>query len=244
MKRLQIPFSILFVIIIICQNNAFCQSLFADTSLSPAIRNAINIYSTTLTEQLGLYNGKEYEEYITPFDEGHPYFNETGWTKGTVSFDGNVYTDVSIRYNLVTDEVIILNFNKVTKIRLLKEKVAGFSFGGHTFKNLPKDSLSPGMTAGFYEVLAKGKISLLARRTKNIQTYVWAKVELKVFKRDHFYLKKNNTFYSISSKKSLLVPFSDRKKDIQQFIKRSKIKYRDNPENAMIRIVNYYNQVI
>jgi hypothetical protein len=235
---------VIFVIFVHLHTKAISQSLLPDASSSPAVKNAINFYSTSLTEQLRLYNGKEYQDYPLPFDEGHPYFIKTDWSKGTVDYDGNTYGDVSILYNTVTDEVIILASNKVLKIQLIKEKVEGFSLSGHSFLNLSRDSLlSADMTAGFYDVLTKDKISLLARRTKNIQTYATHKLELKVFKKDHFYLKKNNAYFPIHTKKSLLKQLSDKKKEIQQYIKQNKLRFRKDPENVMVKITEYYNQL-
>lgn len=234
----------LFVILAILQINAAAQVLLPDTTSSPAIKNAIQFYSTTLHEQLHLYNGTAYHEYVMSFEEGDPYFLQSTWSTGTVNYDGNNYNDVSIMYNLVTDEVIILAYNKVVKIQLLKDRVAGFSLSGHSFIHLTRDSLfSTNMTPGFYDMLANGKITLLSRRTKNIQMYAKQKLEYKVFKKDHFYLKKNNSYFPVRSKKSLLEQLSDKKKEIQQYIKQNKLRFRKDPEGSMVKIAAYYNQL-
>lgn len=75
---------------------------------------------------------------------------ENNWSKGSVSYDGNTYNEVSILYNLVTDEVIILHTNKVAKVQLIKEKVDAFSLPGHSFLHLRFDSLHSGNMARGY----------------------------------------------------------------------------------------------
>lgn len=244
MRRLQIKCSIIFVIFVTLHTRAITQELLPDTSSSPAVKNAVNFYSTSLTEQLHLYNGKEYQDYAVPFDEGHPYFLRTDFSKGIINYDGNTYNDVSLLYNLVTDDVIILAHNKILKIRLLKEKVGGFSLSGHSFLNLSRDSLlSSDMSAGFYDVLSTGKVALLAKRVKNIQSYTKQKVEVRVFEKDHFYLRKDGRYFPIQNKKTFLAQLGDKKKEIQQFIKQNKLRFRKYPEYTMVKVTEYYNQL-
>ena len=88
-----------------------------------------------------------------------------------------------------------------------------------------------------------GKIDLLARHTKNIQTTVRDVVETNVFSKDHRYVRSNHVFIEISSKKALLKQMNDKRKELQQFIKQNKLNYRKNGEEAMVRIVEYYNQI-
>ncbi len=244
MKRLQIKGLLIFVILSALYTQSQSQQLAPDTSSPPAFKNVMASYNNSFAGQLHLFNGKEYRDYRKPFEEGQPYFITNTWTKGTVDYDGNRYDNVSVLYNLVTDELIILNYNNISKIQLIKEKVAQFSMAGHSFINITPDSLfSSGLTPGFYDVLAAGKLSLLVRHTKNIQPYIRQTIELKIFSKDHYYLKKNNGYSAISSKKSFLEQFGDKRKQVQQFIRQNKLRYRKDPANTMVRSVEYYNQI-
>lgn len=221
------------------------QAISVDTSAGPAFKNAVAFYNNSFGPELHLFNGKEYYDYRVAFNEGHPYFFTPTWSKGTVNYEGNRYENVSILYNLVTDQVVILNYSRLAKIQLVKERVASFALSGHSFIHIRPDSLlSPVLREGFYDILADGKITLLARRTKNIQTYTKQVVETKVFSKDHFYVENNNVYSEIDSKRALLKQVGDKRKEIQQFIKQNKISYRKSRENAMVRIVEYYNQLI
>lgn len=244
MKSLQIKCLLLFVIFSINLSIVSSQSLAPDTTASPAVKNAIDYYNSVFAEQLHLYNGKEYVDYSRPFEEGQPYFLNSYWNKGTVTYSGNNYSDVSIKYDLVSDDVIILASNKIFKIRLLKENVARFSIAGHSFINLSRDSLTgTNMPQGFYDVLTDGTIKLLARRTKYIQSDIKQTVELRVFGKDQFYIKKNNTYFNVTTKRSLLEQVGDRRKEIQQFIRQNKLRFKKDVENTMIKIIRYYNQI-
>jgi hypothetical protein len=244
MNRLPTGGLLIMVIFFCFSTPGISQALVPDTSLSPAAKQAIAFYSTTLKEQLRLFNGKEYQDYMLPFDKGHPYFIESNFNKGTISYDGNTYSNVYLLYNLVTDEVIILNSGGILKIQLLKQRVSAFSLSGHTFLHLQPDSnLSKNITPGFYDILATGKTSLVARRKKNIQTFTKQKLEIEVFEKDRFYLKRNNSYVLLHSKKSLLEQFADKKKEMQQFIRQSNLNYRKDAENFMIKTTGYYNQL-
>lgn len=74
MTEFWLRFWIILVIFATFYTKAVSQALVPDTSYTPAVKNAIDFYSTLLKEQLHLFNGKEYKEYSHPFDEGHPFF--------------------------------------------------------------------------------------------------------------------------------------------------------------------------
>lgn len=68
----------------ILHKKSVSQILVADTFSSAAVKTAINLYSNSFADQLHLYNGKEYNEYPLPFEEGHPYFMQDQFSIGTI----------------------------------------------------------------------------------------------------------------------------------------------------------------
>jgi len=58
-----------------------------------------------------------------------------------------------------------------------------------------------------------------------------------------YYVRKNNTYYSFSGQGSLLDVLKDKKKEIQQYIKANQIKFRQDPEEAMVKIASYYDHL-
>lgn len=245
MPRLQIKPFLVFVILYALYTKGHGQSIQPDSTLSIAAQNAVDFYSTTLTEQLRVYSGTEYKDYARPFKQGHPYFATGQWSKGVVNYDGETYKDLLLLYNLVTDEVIILGYDNSSKIALPKNRVKHFFISGHHFLNIPQDSLfSANISPGFYDVLANGKASLLARRSKNIQTTVTSEIELKVYSKDHYYIKVDHSFFPVTNKKLLLEPLKSRKSEVQQYMRQNRLRFKRDPENTMIKVINYYNQLI
>lgn len=244
MRISEIKWLIIFGMFAALPATSLSQTLAPDASAAPAFKNALAVYNNSFADQLHLFNGTEYRDYSRPFDEGQPYFVTNEWSKGMVNYDGNVYENVSILYNLVTDELIILNWKSTSKIQLIKEKVAGFSLANHTFLYITADSLfSTGMNEGFYDVLASGKTSLLVRRTKNIQPFNRRTLELKVFENNHYYIKKNDGYFSFHNKNTLLDQLRDKRKEMRQFIKQNDLGFNKEMEASAIKAVDYYNQL-
>ncbi|MEJ7680747.1 MAG: hypothetical protein WKG06_23425 [Segetibacter sp.] len=136
----------------------------------PAYKNALAFYNQSLNEELHLFNGKEDKGYPYQFDNGTPYFLTNNWSKGTLNYDGKVYENVSMLYDVASDEVLYLYFDNRSRIRLVKEKVAGFSIMAHNFIHITPDSLhSSSLAPGFYDELYYGANSLLAKRTKKLK---------------------------------------------------------------------------
>ena len=62
---------------------------------------AISIYYQSLQQQSGLYNGSEYVQYAHLLKEGHPYLDTSALVNGNVHYDGIVYKNVPMLYDLI-----------------------------------------------------------------------------------------------------------------------------------------------
>ncbi len=226
--------------------NSKSQSLRPDTSSLPAYKNAVALYNQALKEELHLFNGREEKGYPYQFTEGIPYFLTNKWSKGTLNYDGKIYEDVSLLYDAARDELVYLYFNNASAVMLIKDRVEGFSIMGHNFIHITPDSLhSSSIAPGFYDELYYGNNSLLAKRTKNIQTNIrQSGAEIKVFYKDHYYLLKGDKYYAVSNKKSFLSSLGDKRKELQQYIRQNKLKFKKDIENTMIKTLAYYDKLI
>jgi hypothetical protein len=216
------------------------------SSQQPAFNNAVSLFSASLGEQAPLYNGPEYYFYDHNI-KGNAYFMDVNmFTTGTVFYSGELYKNVQMLYDLYTDDVAVLLYNRFQKISLLKERVKNFDFLGHHFVNINVDTISnkSDIKSGYYDELYDGKEQVLVKRTKSIQTTSSLVGLEKYFSPAiDYYIRKNKVYYSFSSQGQLLDILKDRKKDIQQYIKANKIKFRDDREQAMVKIVSYYDHI-
>src|SRR5688500_17317528 len=70
------------------------------------INNLKATYFTTIKENAHLYNGIQYE-YYGPKTIGSPFFMIDSMHNGSVFYDGFLYEDVPLRYDLVNDVLLI-----------------------------------------------------------------------------------------------------------------------------------------
>lgn len=245
MHKQLLKFPLAVLLLILLYHNCISQSLVPDSFASPAYKNTVTYYNQSLSEELHLFNGKENKEYPNVFSTGTPYFISNNWSKGTMNYDGKMYENVSLLYDVVKDEVVNLYFNNISRVQLAKEKVLAFSIRDHNFIHITPDSLRALVAPGFYDELYHGKTSLLAKRTKNIQSFIHQSgEEFKVFSKDHYYVRKGGDYFPVSNKKSFLRTLGDKRKVLQQYIRQNKLNFRKDKENAMKKTLEYFDQII
>ena len=174
--------------------------------------------------------------------KGHPFFLSDKLEPGSIFYDGSLYTDRQLSYNIFQDEVITLHFNNVFRFTLVKEKLQSFSFLGHTFVRIIPDSINSSIiNTGFYDWLYDGKkVSVYAKRTKKVEDHIsTGDLESYFIEQYHYYFKINDKFYAVNSKKSVIKLFPGDKRQIQDALRKNKVKYRKDPERAMKIIAAY-----
>ncbi len=222
---------------------ALSQSVPADsTLLQQAVRQAYNRYQTAMHLHAHLYNGSEYVDYDNRID-GHPYFESDEWEDGAVHYDGTLYRGVPLLYDVKLDQLVTENLAGPLRIRLVPEKVRYFTLLNHTFVRIVADSTGEGgVRTGFYDQLYDGGVQVLAKRVKLIHEQISSgQVERHFYGRDRHYIRKGNQFYPVKGKGSVLSVFDDRKRELQRFLREQKIRYKQNPEAAMVQLARRYD---
>lgn len=189
-----------------------------------------------------IYNGRQHMGYARSI-EGIPYYLSDDWQKGTLVFQDISYKDVFLKYDLVAGEVIIRHVNGITGIILFAQRIGSFTLSNRRFVNLPSDERS-GFKAGIYEELENGRISLFAKRTKLIdEKLVSNTIERKFVDQNSFFALKDGHYYRLKKQKDIMVLIAEKRKEVNALMKASKIKFRFNPELALTKIIEYYNQL-
>jgi len=234
----------LFYILFICVFSRHATAQNADdTTLRENALNAINAYYQNLGEESPLYNGSEYLEYAYTLQEGHPFFQLATFVNGNINLEGMIFHDVPMLYDIVKDQVIIQDFQRVYKINLPADKVQQFFLLDHLFVRLTRDS-SGQIKTGFYDQLYNGKIALFAKREKKIlEKYSNVQISKVIISENIYYIKKDGVYHTVKNKSSLLNVLKNKKKDVQQYLKTNNIKFKREPERAMIMAVKYYDQL-
>lgn len=232
-------------ILLLISANVFAQDTASGSPFfQKALLNTRAIYHQSFGDQSALYNGSRYGEYLFKFKEGHPFFYSEEPVAGSVIYDGILYDSVMMRYDEITD-VLVIN-DQANRIQLLSEKVAYFNLYNSNFIRLDKDSLSNNRAgSGFCNLLYKGKICLLKKQIKTIREVITAGLELQLIadEKDHYYIKKEDSLFQINRSKDLYKLFGARKKEVQKFIKSNGLSYRRNRQNMLTKATAYYDSL-
>jgi hypothetical protein len=205
--------------------------------VSASIANMKLRYAQALKGQMQLYDGSDYVEYV-PLKEEHPYFLREDWFMGTIQYNAGLFENVPLLYNIYTDKVIAEHFYAASMIQLVSEKIDYFILDGHKFVQLQ----DPSITRGFYELLSDGKVRFYARHRKEFQESIsLSEIQREFMEKHDYYIFKDGTYHSVKTKKSVLKVLGDHKKEINQYIRSSRMHFSPNRDFAIKRIVDFYN---
>lgn len=200
------------------------------------------VYKKGMGDYKSLYNGIEYIGSY-PGTTGHPYFKWDTLQQGTIKYNGIYYPDVGLKYDLVSNEVILLGKQNLS-ISLVPQKIDFFSISGHLFIHLRQDSTIQQLPeAGFYEVLYDGRAMVLARRKKGVERASSVEDPFIFRQYNSFFVKRNNRFYPVNSEKELLLLFGDQKEALKKHLLQNGIKFRKEREKSIIQTVAFYDQL-
>jgi hypothetical protein len=211
-----------------------------------AYDSALSQYHTYMVPETHLYRGVEYVAYVQLLKEGYPYFGENSRRKGTVFYDGILYKDVYLYYDLVTGQVVINDLYNVFKIALITPLIDSFSIENHFFIHL-RDSLNPSQPRnGFYEVLYNGHIQLLKKEKKQIEEDLYSSEHALKFIHgadSSYYLKIGNVYHPVNNSKSLMATLKDKKKEAKKYIRTQQLSMRKDRENTLIKVIAWYDSL-
>ncbi len=244
--RYGVIFIILFLPFIFLSRYSIAQGHSSDSCMRQnSIDAVIDLYHKKQGTASNLYNGVEVEPYNFIFFQSTPYFKDSSFIQGTVFYDKVKYKDVPLLYDLVHDELILLHFDRVHQINLVKEKVDSFYLSSHHFIKLNPDTSNTVIKGGYYDELYKGQVSLLMKRTKLAEEKIESgSIYLRASAKSSFYLLKEGSYFRIKNKKDLLKMLSDKRNELNHYIRRNKIKFKSMPEIAMTSVVAHYDQLI
>lgn len=225
--------------------NSYSQSDNKINSEHEAFDAAQSVYFKSLGAQSGIYRGVEYTGFPYRLNNGHQYFESIVPVKGSVYYDGMLYKDVPIWYDLVKKQVIVQYVDEFSEIKLHNELIDYFSILNHHFVHLGRDEIGKNvLSEGFYDWVYVGKIQVLVKRSKGTLKEVSTGVVITILKqKNEVYLVKGGVYLPVNSQSSVLKALGSKQKEIQAFLKKNKIKFRKDPEVSTIKMVTYFDQI-
>lgn len=208
---------------------------------------ALKIYEKSILRNSHLFNGVEYVDHYRGV-RGHQFYKSIDWEEGSIRYQNQLYDSVEMKYDIVNDLVIIGHFNEngvFSAIELITEKVDAFWFFNEKFIRVKSSFNMQGkLDEGFYKVIHEGDNLTLGRYKKNKEAVVNTNDRYDEFdQKNRYYVIVNGQVHPIGKKKSLINALPDKGKEIKAFIKKYKIKLKDNKEVELDRVMTYYDQL-
>lgn len=232
-------------VLVLLYKTAWAQSGVDSSNYDAAVTNLVNHFYQGVGEQSRLYNGLVYDSYDSSI-KGSPYLDDIdAWRPGSVEYDGQSFENVSMIYDLYTDQLVVLLFNHASPIALIADKVSNFDLHQRHFVRVPKSTGD--IKSGFYEQLYSGKSQVVKKVAKLLKSTSGATGRERYFVPSHelpdYYIKKGSTYYKVSSQSSVLDLFAEKNKELKQYIKDKHLQFEDLREMALVSVAGYYDSL-
>jgi hypothetical protein len=229
--------------LVFCLSAVYAQTLTPDSAAySAAAGKAVDFFNTAIAEQSEIYNGRVYE-FLPKATKGSVYLDDKNYCiPGLIRYNGTVYKNVPVLYDAFSDEMVAFSPGSVYFI-LQPEKLSDVYFSGHHF--IYVDAANGGdIKPGYYDELYDGKTTVLAKLMKVPHSSVnQTGVEIVYTEETNIYLKKNGKYIQVDSKGDVMSILKERKKELNQYLSSSKIKFNKDKQGSVARLARYYDQI-
>tara|TARA_R110000850_G_scaffold41434_1_gene106185 strand:+ start:85100 stop:85753 length:654 start_codon:yes stop_codon:yes gene_type:complete len=184
-------------------------------------------------ENLAITNGLFHYNNYRVNNNKDIYYSSEKYVTGSLNYLGQVYHNLSLKYDAFNDEIVFRSSgnSEKTGINLIKSNVNSFKIKELNFVNLDKvDSEKNEFIKGFYEEKIKNNtLSFYIKHSKSKrEVFIGKSIFVEFSDETDFVLYKDKKFNQISSKKSIVNAFPDKKKIINEYYKNnSELKKKD-----------------
>ena len=208
-----------------------------------ALTHTISVYFDQLGDQSRLFNGSLYAGIDLTFQKGSPYFLTDKASSGSVVYDSIFYPNLAVFYEDYRQYLVVIDH--AFQLQLINEKVSSFNIGDHHFEYEFTGGLNNGIPlSGFYEVLYNGRSRLLKHTTKKIRE-VLSTSDLRRYMDEFndYYIRGRSGYVVVNSKRELFNFMPDHKKEIQRFMRKNNLDFKNDKDNTLSQVAAYYDQI-
>jgi len=208
---------------------------------------ALRQYHTYIAPEVGLFRGIQYIDYDFTVQKGQPFLGPDLVRAGSVWYGGMQYDHVPMLFDLVKEQLVVMDPFNVFKISLYMDLVDSFALDGHLYFRM-KDSLAPPtMRLGFWDRIYSGRLVLLKRERKSLNENIMVSpdnVRFFILSSVSYYFQKGGVYRPVNDKKELFDALKDRRRsEIRRIMRRSGLDWRDNREQLLQLIAAWYDGV-
>jgi hypothetical protein len=188
-----------------------------------------------------ILSGKKYQlRYLGAVNSQFFLSDEPSY--GTMVYDGTIFNNIELQYDLFAQKIIVLMESKRTAeyVSIDKDKVAEFSVNDCRFVNVRQDSI---MEDGIYQLAFEGKKSnvYIKRIKKRIEKVDNSKLIIQFSPISHYYIKNEFGSYKVSGKKDVLFAYQN-SNTFKSMLKQKKIKFfKSVKEQGIINAVSLFD---
>ncbi len=198
-------------------------------------------------ENNSLYSGPEFkDQYRDSWDGSHIYLDSSTFMNSTLIYDGQLYTNVLLQYDVLDDNIIIRSDGRLStfKITIDKRRLASFSVNGRQFIKL-KD-YSDEQINSFYQIGKRGdSLSLYIKHQKRRKLETIDNIpQYKIESKNYYLLEdKKGEHFLIYSTKDFKDIFPSRYKRVRNFYKQNRSLSKKDPDTFMINLVTHLEEL-
>lgn len=191
-----------------------------------------------------IYSGKERTIYPSYY-KGTPYLISPDPAVGTLCYDNVVYPNVRLQLDLYRGELQIASPEGYHFLILQPDRLNYADFLSHRLIYYYPDGLKGCPAEGYYILLHQGTTPVLEKNTCLLQEEVHGLERRVYFQQSvRYYILKDEVYYTVKSKSSLLNVFRTHKKELNRFIKQQNLNFKRETEKTIIAVTEEYERLI
>jgi hypothetical protein len=217
----------------------FSEAMIIGSDL-PVIYSVTVNYDTIPDRQL-LFNGRLWRSMYSNVI-GDEFLFSKNWLVGDVNINEITFHNLWLRYDILNDQLLaILNQGTVVQLNkeLIKEFTLTFENKKNSFENFNEGTENP--IKGFGQVLYKGDIYLIIKHAKQIQQLAIDNKYDEFYQLQTLFILKGGKFCKVTGRRDLINILSDKKQQVQIYIRENKIRIRKKDPESFIPVLKFYD---
>lgn len=197
-------------------------------------------------ENSSLYRGIEYVEEHRMINEKHKFFKSEEFKKGSLTYDGQSYHNVPLKFNIYED-LLLVNLQQGQRnsfFQLFSNKVNNFQINNHKFRYLKAENNSG--IQGFYEVISEeGELEILKKhrkQMKELRDKNVAYIEFRTVDPDYIF-QFDDEFYDLDNRRDLISKFPGFRNEIRGFYSKNRKQSREDRDTFMKNLAKEMNSL-
>ncbi|MEA1887417.1 MAG: hypothetical protein U9N72_09420 [Bacteroidota bacterium] len=176
---------------------------------------------------------------------GYPFCINEEWKTGQVKLSGITYDNLLLRYDIVSNELVLntINLNNTPwQISLKTSDISSFKMDNREYVVFPgsQDEDKP----VFCELVSSGHVDFLLLTTKELRITVSGGSDYEYKKYYKNYLSKDNTLVRFRGRRSLFKLFPDLRKELRQYISQQGLLLGKKNTSGRALLIDYCNKIL